>query len=311
MTFFSVIIPLYNKASYIENTLKSVLDQTYTDYEIIIVNDGSTDGGDKIISKFTDARIHLFHQKNKGVSAARNLGIEKSTGELIAFLDADDFWYPNHLEELARLHFDFPNCGIYCSRYYLKTTDNHMQIPYFDGVNSSFRGIIKDYFLSNRPFRITWTSSLAIPKVILDHMGGFSIDVTNGQDLELWTKIGIEHPVALSSKTTAIYNFHLPDSLAKNNFSTMKLMDFEQFKIAEEQNPSLKKFLDLYRIEYGVRYTVFGDRNKSRFYLKNVDKKNISLKIRVLLKLPSFVLLLIYRFNQVLKRKGLTLSVYE
>lgn len=311
MPFFSIIIPLYNKAAYIEKTLLSVINQNFTDYEIIVVNDGSTDGSDGIISNFHDKRIHLYNQKNQGVSVARNFGIEKSQGKLIAFLDADDYWYPNHLEELASLFRDFPNCGLYCSRHNIKTTENHIQIPHFEGVTSSFRGIIQDYFLSNRPFRITWTSSVAVPKKILDQIGGFSPNVTNGQDLELWTKIGIKHAVALSNKTTAIYNFHLPESLAKNNFSTMKLIDFEQFKIAEKQNPSLKSFLDLYRIEYGVRYYMFGYRNKSLFYLQNVDKQNMSLKIRFLLMLPPFCLQLLFKLNKALKKKGFTFSAYN
>ena len=103
MVFFSVVIPLYNKANYIENTLKSVLDQTFTDYEIIVINDGSTDESEAVVRQFNDKRIQIFHQKNQGVSVTRNLGIEKSTGKLIAFLDADDYWLPNHLQELAYL----------------------------------------------------------------------------------------------------------------------------------------------------------------------------------------------------------------
>ena len=98
MATISIVIPLYNKGFIISETLDSVLAQTFTDFEIIIVNDGSTDNGFEIVSQFSDKRIKLFQQQNKGAAAARNLGIEKATGELIAFLDADDYWYPNHLE---------------------------------------------------------------------------------------------------------------------------------------------------------------------------------------------------------------------
>src|SRR4051812_32162135 len=98
MAFFSVIIPLYNKANYIENTIKSVLNQTFTDFEIIVVNDESTDESETIVLGFNDKRIQLFNQKNQGVSVARNHGIEKAKGKLVAFLDADDYWFHNHLE---------------------------------------------------------------------------------------------------------------------------------------------------------------------------------------------------------------------
>ncbi|UTN06513.1 glycosyltransferase [Flavobacterium bizetiae] len=311
MVFFSVVIPLYNKANYIENTLKSALDQTFTDYEIIVVNDGSTDESEAVVRQFNDKRIRIFHQKNQGVSVARNLGIEKSTGKLIAFLDADDYWFPNHLQELAHLYSDFPDCGIYCSRYKIKTAKNHFQTPYYKGIDQSFKGIIKDYFASNMPFRITWTSSLAISKEILEKSGSFTPGITNGQDLELWTKIGIQYPVAVNNTITAIYNNAIHDSLAKKNMGSMQLMNFEQFKTSEQENPSLKKFLDLYRIEYGFKYYVAGYKEKSDFYLKNADKENISSKIQFLLKLTPFCLHFLFKANSFLKKCGINFSVYN
>jgi len=311
MTFFSVVIPLYNKADYIENTIKSVLDQTFTDYEIIVINDGSTDNSENLVRRFQDKRIEIFNQENQGVSVARNFGIEKAKGKLIAFLDADDYWFPDHLQVLANLYHHSPNCGIYCSRYKIKITEKHYLTPNHYGIDKAFEGIIEDYFASNKPYRITWTSSLAIPKEILKKLGGFTPGTTNGQDLELWTKIGIEYPIAITNTITAIYNYDIPNSLAKNNIASMNLMDFEQFKNAEQQNPSLKKFLDLYRVEYGFCYYVFGYNDKSSLYLKNVDQQNLSLKIRFLFKLPSFCLRFFFKLNNTIKKRGFNFSIYN
>jgi glycosyltransferase involved in cell wall biosynthesis len=311
MAFFSVIIPLYNKEKYIKNTLESVLKQTFTDFEIIIINDSSTDAGLSIIQQFIDPRIQIYHQKNQGVSVARNFGIDKSNSSLIAFLDADDYWFPNHLEELANLYLRFPNCGIYCSRYKIKTSENHFQIPFFNGITSSFEGIIENYFLSNMPFRITWTSCLLIPKDILNKFGKFTPGVTNGQDLELWTKIGIEYPVAINNKITAIYNLYIPNSLAKNNISSMKLMNFNQFKKLEEQNPDLKKFIDLYRIEYGLRYYIFGHKEKANKYLKEVDNQNLNFTIKLLLNTPRFILRFLFKLKNILKRGNINFNIYN
>ncbi|MCV9928334.1 glycosyltransferase family 2 protein [Flavobacterium sp. LS1R49] len=311
MPFISVVIPLYNKSNYIEKTLKSVFEQTFTDYEIIVVNDGSIDDSEIKVLSLKNSRITLYNQKNQGVSVARNLGIEKSKGELIAFLDADDYWYPNHLEELNNLYHNFPDCGMYCSRYKIKTTKKHFQIPNHNQIDSSFKGIIKDYFSSNIPFRVTWTSSLAIPKEIIEKFGGFTPSITNGQDLELWTKIGIKHSIAITNTITAIYNYDIPNSLAKNSVGSMNLMNFEQFKISEQQNSSLKFFLDLYRIEYGLRYYIFGYTPKMNFYLKDVDKQNISLKIRFLLNLPAFSLRFFLKLKNSLKRIGINFSIYQ
>ena len=99
----SVVIPLYNKAPYIDRALRSVLAQTFQDFEVIIVDDGSTDGGAKIVKSTTDKRIKLIQQKNSGVSAARNRGIQESKSKLIAFLDADDEWKSRFLEVILRL----------------------------------------------------------------------------------------------------------------------------------------------------------------------------------------------------------------
>ncbi|URM38948.1 glycosyltransferase family 2 protein [Flavobacterium anhuiense] len=311
MVFFSIVIPLFNKANHVENTIKSILSQTFIDYEIIVINDGSTDNSEALIRNFNDNRIQIYSQKNQGVSAARNLGIEKSKGKLIAFMDADDYWFPDHLQELANLYYDFPNCGIYCSRHKIRISKKHFQIPVYNGIDQSFRGIVSDYFFSNKPFRITWTSSLAIPKEILQKFGGFTPNVTNGQDLELWTKIGIKHSVALTNKITAIYNNNIPDSLAKRYVNSMKLMDFEQFKQSEKENPSLKIFLDLYRIEYGLRYYIFGNKGKANFYLKDVDQQNISLKVQLLLKIPAVFLRSFLKLKNALKRFGFDFSIYN
>lgn len=311
MAFFSVVIPLYNKAEHIENTIKSVLNQTFTDYEIIVINDESTDNSEAIVLGINDKRIQIYNQKNQGVSVARNLGIEKSNGKLIAFLDADDYWFPNHLEELANLHHSVPDCGIYCSRYKIKTTEKHFQIPYYNGIESSYRGIVENYFFSNSPFRITWTSSLAIPKEILEKTGAFTPVVTNGQDLELWTKIGITYPVAITNTITAIYNFDIPNSLAKKNINTMKLMDFGQFKIPEQQNPDLKRFLDIHRFFYAILYKTYGDKRIANQFYYGINKKNIGLINRLLFHLPKKMLQLLYKTKHLLKKISFEFSTYN
>lgn len=104
----SVVIPLYNKEKQIAKTLQTVLDQTCQDFEIVIVNDGSTDGSVGEIKKITDSRIRLINQKNGGVSAARNRGIEEAKGEHIAFLDADDMWNRDYLKTINYLIKNIP-----------------------------------------------------------------------------------------------------------------------------------------------------------------------------------------------------------
>lgn len=311
MPKISVIIPLYNKGFIISETLKSVLAQTFTDFEIVIVNDGSTDNSLKIVSNFSDERIRLFQQDNKGAASARNLGIEKATGKLIAFLDADDYWFPNHLEELIKLYTDFPNCGMYCNRYKIKTTSKHFQEPTFNGIDENFRGIVSNYFYSNRPFRINITLNQLIPKKIILEMNCFSEDITNGQDLELWTKIGIKYRVVINNKHTSIYNYYLPNSLSKNKIKSMQLMDFKQFEKFEEKDAYLKEFLDLHRFFYAIQYKAIGDIKQAKNYFNEMNSKNITLVNHILFFLPSFVLQMLYKIKRFFKRVGIEFSTYN
>ena len=114
----TVIVPLYNKVNEIERSLQSIYHQTVTEYELIIIDGGSTDGSLELAeSHLKDSRIRLVHQKSKGLPAARNEAIALASGELIAFLDADDEWHPDFLETIIRLYHQYPNAGIYATAY--------------------------------------------------------------------------------------------------------------------------------------------------------------------------------------------------
>ena len=116
----SVVIPLYNKKESVAHTLKCVLMQTYQDFEVVVVDDGSTDGSAEIVEGVDDGRIRLIRQENGGVSAARNRGIKEAKREYVAFLDADDEWKPEHLQTLVGLMEKYPQCGAYSTNYEFK-----------------------------------------------------------------------------------------------------------------------------------------------------------------------------------------------
>lgn len=311
MSKISIIIPLYNKGFIVDKTLESVFAQTFTDFEIVIINDGSTDNSIDVVSQFSDDRIKLFQQENKGAAAARNLGIEKAAGDLIAFIDADDYWFPNHLEEIHKLYLDFPNCGIYASRYYMKLNlQKTIKTTYLPFVANDFRGILIDYFKASKTYRVGLTSALAIPKKILKHNLLFNPEVSSGQDLELFIKIAIANPVALNDKHTVEYNFSLDNQLSKTPINKKKLMDFSQFKEEERKNKSLKYFLDTYRLEYALKYKIDGNLEKTNFYLNQINSK-IPIKTKILLAIPSFILRLLLKVKHSLKRKGIDFNVYH
>ena len=116
----SVIIPLYNKVDHIEDTLRSVLAQTYKDYEIVVVDDGSIDGSTELVENLGIDNLRLIRQNNAGVSAARNSGIEEARGEFVALLDADDLWKPDYLAVQFEMTQKYPDCDVFATDYEFK-----------------------------------------------------------------------------------------------------------------------------------------------------------------------------------------------
>ncbi|MDD1720248.1 MAG: glycosyltransferase [Methanoregulaceae archaeon] len=185
----------------------SVLDQTFQDFEIIVVDDGSTDGSGRIVSEFDDTRVRLILQENRGVSTARNRGISEASADLIAFLDADDNFTPCHLEELFELWKDFPDAGLFGTHYHnISETGNEIQ-PYIRFVpREPWRGRLPHYFLSMSCGEIPFNaSSVMVPKRIFLELGGFLPEWGWGEDVEMWGRIALYYPIAYSWKCGAYW----------------------------------------------------------------------------------------------------------
>lgn len=311
MAFFSIIIPLYNKEIFLKTTLKSVFEQTFTDYEIVIVNDGSTDKSLEIAKSYQNDKIKIFNQKNQGVSVARNLGIEKSTAAYCCFLDADDIWKSNHLESLYNLIQKFPEAGLYCNRYEIQINKNKIIPTVFDFENS-FEGYLNNFFKSSLINRIALTSATCISKKVYSEIGGFKPEISNGEDLDYWIRIALNYKVVISNQITMLYNFKNDNKgLSKINIEKHKLPDLEKYQVEEKQNPYLKRFLDLYRIEYALHFHICGNSFKMKYYLKNVSKENIHPKTKLLFKTPSVLLEKMLFTKRYLKQFGIDFSVYH
>lgn len=311
MVYFSVIIPLYNKENHIENTIQSILNQSYTNYEIIIINDGSTDESESKVLEFKDSRIRLYNQKNQGAAMARNLGIEKAKHDYIAFLDADDLWMENHLETLSALIHDFPKAGIYASGYQLIFKEGKISVPKFNGIPEDFYGIVPDYFDASLNYAVATSSSIAVPKYVFEKIGNFKSKISSGQDVDMWIRIASKYPVALWAKITATYLHYIENSLSKTPILEKKLKDFLDYKSEEEANPSLKKYLDIYRMEYAMQYKIAGADKESKELYGSILKQNIPLKSKIVYHLPQWILTLLLKIKQILRKNGIDFSIYQ
>lgn len=141
----SVIIPLYNKENCIEYTLNSILSQSYKDFEIVVVNDGSKDNSVAVVESIKDSRIRLINKENEGVSKTRNRGIMEAKGEWVLFLDADDKMENGCLQSLVELAKQFPQANILCGNFITRTEK--------EDINSSS---IKKNCLILEPFKLIW-----------------------------------------------------------------------------------------------------------------------------------------------------------
>lgn len=200
---FSIVTPLYNKKDCIARTLACVLAQSFTDFEMIVVDDGSTDGGDAVAAACTDPRVWLLRQPNGGAAAARNTGIKAASRPYIAFLDADDLWEPEYLAAQAALIRDFPEADVWGFAYRRITKNIHVPQPRF-GVPEGFRGILEHPW-SDAGCGMLWTSALVTRKSALEKAGGFDTRIAYGEDLDLWFRLLLQGKAAFERRTLAGY----------------------------------------------------------------------------------------------------------
>ena len=209
---FSIIIPLYNKAPYIRKALETVCAQTYRDYEIIVVNDGSRDDSAVVAESYLQHAegicYTIISQDNAGVAAARNRGVKHASGQYMAFLDADDWWEPDYLARMAELIADYPQAGVYgCNYVYYKPGKTRVAL----NIPTGYINYSKAYYEgSAMPI---WTGATIMPKTVLEEMGGFPLGIKLGEDFLLWAKTALHYKVAFLNEPLAYYNNDVPANM--------------------------------------------------------------------------------------------------
>lgn len=207
---FSVIIPLYNKAPYVAKAIESVLDQTFTDYELVVMDDGSRDDSYALALKTIEGHnnCHVYQQQNSGVSMARNNAVALSQGKFLCFLDADDWWKPAFLEEMALLIKELPEAGIYGTNYTIVNETRHKTRVASVGVNEGFEKGYINYcqVYAKTMYMPLWTGAVCVPRDVFDEMGGFPKGIKLGEDFLLWIRIALKYKVAFLNKPLAYYN---------------------------------------------------------------------------------------------------------
>ena len=310
---FSVIIPLYNKAAYVEKAIRSVAAQTFREFEVIVVDDGSTDivapqppkGGAGLtysdIEQLINGRGRLIKQRNSGVSIARNNGVALARYPYICFLDADDWWAPTYLEEMKALIDEFPDSGIYGSSYYI--VKNGRERPAAIGVEPGFeKGTINYCQVYARTLIMPlWTGAVVVPKAIFDEQKGFKPTLKLGEDFDLWIRIALRHPVVLLNKPLAYYNQDVEVTGRAignlHNPTSHMLWNIDYLEKEETLHPDLKQLLDNLRTYSLFPYYISHEyRQDAINLLKKVDWTKQPAHITRKYKYPVFILRLYSQF---------------
>ncbi|WP_248723591.1 glycosyltransferase family 2 protein [Seonamhaeicola sp. ML3] len=311
MPFFSIIIPLFNKEKYIGSSLNSALSQTFQDFEVIIVDDGSTDNSLKIVKDIKDERIEIIKQKNKGAASARNLGIANSRGKYIALLDADDIWSEIHLNELHKQIKLHSSAALFCNNYQIRYVNDNVRNPNFNMELGQKPIIIDDYFKASTVNNIAWTSAVCFEKKKFDTLGGFNVKLEIAEDLDLWNRFALNYPVSFNPTITMTYNFQVEDSLSKKENNQIRYDFINSYTNLEKSNNSLKKYLDVNRYAVALRCKINRDRDLYKKLKGEINPKNLNFKQKLILNSPLWLIKLVKNFQKFLLKFGVYITAYK
>lgn len=277
---FSVIIPLYNKAHTIEGTLFTVLNQTFTEFEVIIVDDGSTDNSLQVVKDFSnDSRLRFVSQQNMGVSAARNRGAESACHDYLAFIDGDDEWKPDYLKKIHEAIIKFPDAGMYCCAGIVTAKD------YFvTRIAKKYTGKILEINFFENPHIFLHTSAVVVLKSQFFNAGGFPIAMKRNEDYALFFCIALVTKVVYCGIPLSVYSGNvlgqatttpMKDVLGHvvNRFNLV----YERYRAVQSKNPLFEIFT-----KYELRHMFLinlRDKNieSNRFLVTNLSTSLLSI----------------------------------
>lgn len=291
---FSVIVPLYNKAPYVNKALQSIIRQSFKDYELIVVDDGSHDESYSVAESVlasSNCCYQLIHQENAGVSTARNNGVALSKGEYLCFLDADDWWSSMYLERMDVLIRTCPKAGIYGTNYFYvkngreRVSVEELETGYIDYCSAYARKL-------QMPL---WTGAVCLPRSVFDEMGGFRPHLKLGEDFDLWIKIALKYKVAFLNEPLSYY-FQDSDAqwrsighLTDPKFHMLWNLDYLAGE--EIKNADYKQLIDNLRTYSLMPYYLSSQyREAAKHELKKVDWERQPNKVHRLYQMPVFLL---------------------
>lgn len=276
----SVVMPLYNKEPHVARAVESVLSQSHARFELIVVDDGSTDGGAEIVRRMRDPRIRLVQQANAGASCARNRGIAEARADLVAFLDADDSWNPDFLSvclDLARRH---PSAGAVGTAFEIIAPDSTRTVSRALTLRETGApdALIGNYFRDAVAGFVVWSSAVAVRKSTFREVGLFPAGVRLGEDLDMWLRIGARFPIAVSAYVGAAYH---KEAVNRADNGRAKGHHYELVKtgrrllsgagLDEDRRRGLREYIAMYQLITASQLVLIGKPAEARAVLLDCE----------------------------------------
>lgn len=293
---FSIVMPAYNSEKTILESIDSIRSQTFTDWELIVVDDGSIDRTRDIVTGLKDERIHVLIQQNSGVSIARNKGVEHASGDIVCFLDSDDIWFPEHLETIVDMKSKYPDATCFVTNYYFGITYEQKRLPIIRGIrNTQDYQYIDNYLqLLCTSDPLIHTSSIAVNKDCFFKIGGFPTNIIAGEDTIAWIKLFLDgNKIIYTATPLSFYNIPLPGE-RKIRVSDQDSDLFEEeiitliSKYKSQENPLTQVLSNWYKIRSST-YLQHGKNKLARKYcIKSFSHSHQKKKLLIYFLLTLF-----------------------
>ncbi len=312
MPFFTVIMPLFNKEKFVENAVKSILNQDFHDFDIIIVDDGSTDKSREVVSQIHSEKIQLIcHDKNKGLSAARNTGIKNAKANFVTFLDADDVWKPGYLSKIYSLIQQFSEAKLFGTNYEELYQDNVVIVPKSNTTISGEDRIVVDFFESNLAKPIYCSCSLCVEKSVFEDIGYYDETITFGEDVDFNIRANTRFKLAYSKEALVTYTMFSENQITNSNFKSKAIPNFNTYENLAGRHPNLKKYLDFNRYIMARNYKMEKDWVNFDKLKSEISPESLNFKQRLLLNAPVSVLGWVKQIKRFFIRKGILVTTYD
>lgn len=313
---FTIVIPLFNKENYIQATIRSVLNQSFQEFEVLIVDDFSTDKSLAIVNNFLSNKVKILqHSINKGLSASRNTGILNANSEFIVFLDADDLLKSNYLQTLFDLISQFPAASLFATNYE-QIYGEDVAVATKIGLSNEVGNIlVSDFFAVSLQQPIYCQSSFCVRQSVFDTIGLYNESINYAEDVDFNIRANFYFKLAYSAQKLVQYLMTDSNQITKNSIVGKTLPDFDSFEYLAQNNKSLKKYLDINRYMLANVCKKQGDLQTFNKLKIGIHPKNeisgLNTKQVLLLNLPIFCLNAISKVKSFLLNKGFRFTSFS